>query len=343
MRFGRITPPPESVANATSALDNSTQPGAPGRPVVLYVLGPQRSGTSAITRVLSLCGGSLPPGMLGADSGNPRGYWEPRKAISINEAILYRHGSAWFDPPLRLLENGALTDKEKAARVGEISAYLKTIPSAPLVVIKDPRITILSELWFEAARSAGLDVAAVIAVRHPQEVISSVEASWKISAELSSALWLKYNLLAERHTRGVPRVFVEYTSLLDNWRGEIKRISATVPIGLDAMDEHAIDEFLTPDLRRQRNCGPVIDRFGTNWISAAYDALCAAARDDSLDLGALDGIFEAYQASEHDFRTVFQDSRDRSNSVQSRILRPAGVKPMIELMAMVHRRRGTWA
>lgn len=335
--------PEESAANCQRVEDDAVVTRASTRPVVLFVLGTQRSGTSAITRVLSLCGGTLPTGMLGADAGNPRGNWEPRKAIAINEAILHRHGSAWFDPSLRLLEEGALGAKEKAACIADISAYLKTMPAAPLVVIKDPRITILSDLWFEAAHLAGLDVAAVIALRHPEEVISSVAASWKISQELSSALWLKYNLLAERHTRDVPRVFVEYTSMLDDWREEIKRVSAGLPIDLETRDEEAIDAFLTPDLRRQRNCGPVIERFGTDWISASYHALCAAARDDSPDTATLDRVFEAYQASEHDYRTLFEDFRSRSKSVQARIFRPSVVKPMIELMAMVHRRRGTWA
>lgn len=333
----------ETVTDNRNEDDNAVDSRTATRPVVLFVLGTQRSGTSAMTRVLSLCGGTLPTGMLGADAGNPRGNWEPRKAIGINEAILYRHGSAWFDPSLRLLEEGALGPKEKAACIAEISAYLKTMPAAPLVVIKDPRITTLSELWFEAARMAGLDVAALIAVRHPQEVISSVAASWKISSELSSALWLKYNLMAERHTRDVPRVFVEYTSMLTDWRREMKRVSAALSIDLENRDEDAIDEFLTPDLRRQRNCGPVIERFGTDWISASYDALCAAARDDSPDMARLDRIFEAYQASEHDYRTLFEDFHSRSKSVQSRIFRPSVVKPMIELMAMIHRRRGTWA
>lgn len=333
----------ESIVDNRDVVDNPVGSTIIPHPVVLFVLGTQRSGTSAMTRVLSLCGGTLPTGMLGADAGNPRGNWEPRKAIGINEAILYRHRSAWFDPSLRLLEEGAFGAKDRAACVREISAYLKSMPAAPLVIIKDPRITTLSELWFEAARTAGLGVAALIALRHPQEVISSVAASWKISPELSSALWLKYNLMAERYTRDVPRVFVEYTSLLADWRKEIKRISAALSVDLETGDNDAIDAFLTPDLRRQRSSGTITERFGTDWISASYDALCAAARDGSPDTVTLDRIFEAYQASEHDYRTLFEDFHTRSKSVQSRIFRPSIVKPMIELMAMVHRRKGTWA
>jgi hypothetical protein len=62
-------------------------------------------------------------------------------------------------------------------------------------------------MWFEAARLAGFDVTTVIAVRHPQEVIASFGKSGiGTSKELSGALWLKYSLLAERHTRLAARV-----------------------------------------------------------------------------------------------------------------------------------------
>ncbi len=171
----------------------------------------------------------------------------------------------------------------------------------------------LSGLWFEAARLAGFDIAAVIAVRHPQEVIASLAARDRASPELSSALWLKYSLLAERHTRALPRVFVEYANLLDDWRREVKRISAALGIDLNTRDEGAIEEFLTPDLRRQRYCGPVTEPFGTDWISAVYEALRAAARDEPWDRSALDRVFEAYRASEHSFRTVFEDYHDLYN------------------------------
>lgn len=190
------------------------------RRVVLFVLGPQRSGTSAITRVRSLSGGALPAGMLGADPGNPRGYWEPRKAIAINETILHRHRTAWFDPSLRVMDDDTLDTRAKAACIRSIEAYLKKMPDAPVLVIKEPRITTLSYLWFEAARRAGFDVAAVIALRHPMEVIFSVAATWQVLRELSGALWVKYSLLAERYTRGIPRVFVDYADFSTTGVGE---------------------------------------------------------------------------------------------------------------------------
>ncbi|MCV7396955.1 sulfotransferase family protein [Mycobacterium paraseoulense] len=302
-----------------------------------------RSGTSALTRVLSLCGATLPAGMMGADETNQRGYWEPRESLLLNRSILERRGSAWWDPSLRVLEEGAFTPAERAACTADVAAYLRSLPDAPLLVIKDLQIVVLAEMWFEAAREAGLDVAVVIAVRRPQEVIASLGKATGASPELASALWLKGNLLAERHSRGVPRVFVEYTQLLENWRREVKRISAALEIDLRADEESAVDEFLTPDLRRNRDSGPVINRFGTDWMSAVYEAMHAAALDGSPDIATLDRVFEAYRASEHDFRLALEDARSHSNRFTARLLRPSLMRPALEVVAMAHRRRGTWA
>jgi hypothetical protein len=313
------------------------------RRVVLFVLGPQRSGTSAITRVLSLAGGSLPAGMLGADAGNPRGYWEPRKAIAINETILFRHDTAWFDPSLRSMDVDALDAKDKAACIGQIEHYLRKLPDAPVLVIKEPRITTMSNLWFEAARRAGFEVAVVIAVRHPLEVISSVATTWSVSRELSGALWLKYSLLAERDTRGLPRVFVDYAEFLDDWRRGIERIAAALNINLDVQRDAEIEEFLTTDLRHQRHSGCVNGLVGAEWISTVHDVLCQAAHDEPLNGAALDCIYESYRGSEHDLRSAFEDFRAISRRALYRFLRPSIAMPMMELVAMAHRRRGTWA
>lgn len=316
------------------------QPATAARPVALFILGMARSGTSALTRVLSLCGGALPTGLVGAMEANPRGFFESRKATYVSEAILRRHGSAGYDPTLRLQEEVAFDGKEKATCLAQIGAFLATLPAAPFVVIKDHRINAIAPMWFEAARANGFDVATVNAVRHPQEVIASVAKNAPATPELTDSLWLKYNLLAERDTREVPRVFVEYPNLLEDWRREVKRISAALAIDLDARDEGAIDEFLTPDLRRQRYDGPMIEPFGTDWNTTVYDALRAAARDEAWDGSALDRVFEAYRASEYAYRTALENFR---SNFSNPLLRPSVLRVFGEIMAIAHRRKGSWA
>jgi hypothetical protein len=281
--------------------------------------------------------------MMGADGHNPRGYWEPRGAIMLDESILRRQGSNWYDPTLRLQEEGALDAHERADCIAEIGSYLTKLPAAPVVVIKDLRITTLSEVWFEAARLAGFDVVTAIAVRHPQEVIPSCAKYVRISPQLSSALWLKNNLLAERNTRGVPRVFVEYSNLLADWRREVARISEALHIDLSNQDASAIDEFITPDLQRNRDSGPVADRFGADWMSTVYEVIHAAARDEPWDAATLDRIYEAYRLTEVDFRIAFEEYRTQTNSMMRRVFRPSVVKPLHAAVAMAHGRKGPWA
>ncbi|MCV7160943.1 sulfotransferase family protein [Mycolicibacterium brisbanense] len=312
------------------------------RPMILFVLGMGRSGTSALTRVLSLCGAALPTGMMGADTGNPRGYWEPRAALLLNRAILDRHGSAWWDPSFRLLEEGTFTPEERAQCIAEIGEFLDKLPPAPLVVIKELTIGVLHSMWFEAARQAGYDISAVISVRHPEEVVASLGAAVKATPELTSALWLKGNLLAERYTRDIPRAFIEYSNLLDDWRREINRISSALGVDLTPADEAPIDAFLAQGLHRQRHSADVVDRFGTDWVSEVYEAMRAAAADGDLDLATLDRVFEAYQATERDFRKAFDCSRGYQDGVLNKLVRPSIAKPILELRAIAHRRKGTW-
>ena len=56
-----------------------------------------------------------------------------------------------------------------------------------------------------------------------------------------------------------------------------------------------------------------------------------------------DRVFDAYRASEHDFRTAFDNSRSYSNSKIVRFVPPSVMKPILEVVAIAHRRRGTWA
>ena len=139
----------------------------------------------------------------------------------------------------------------------------------------------------------------------------------------------------------MPRVFIEYSNLLEDWRREVKRISNALAINLDIKDEAAVDAFLTPGLRHHENRGPTTEPFGTDWISTVYDALAAAAQDEPFDESELDRVYQAYGGSERGFRQAFNDSRRYRNL--DRLLPPFVVKLGLETLALAHRRKGTWA
>lgn len=299
----------------TSGVAGTSSP-APSR--IIFIFGMGRSGTSALTKVLALCGGDLPATLLGATEGNPLGHWEPREALELNEAFLSRNGATWHDPTLRLQGEITFSDEQTTSYMRQIKAFLRSLPAAPFVVIKEPRITMLSDFWLAAAREVGLSIGIAVAVRRPEEVASSLAARDGASLELSQTLWLKNNLLAERQSRALPRVFVDYANLLRDWRGEVGRIASALSIDLSVRDEAAIDEFLRQDLRRQRHTGAISEVFGPPWISQVYTALSAAARDEPLDIVLLDKIFRSFRASEHAFRIAQDDYRVRFGPAEAK-------------------------
>src|SRR5262249_46567311 len=155
----------------------------------------------------------------------PEGHWEPLDALELNEDFLLRHGSSWYDPTLRLQTGNVVTEAERERFVSRLCEFLGSCPAGRPVVLKEPRMAGLTEFWFEAARRTQFVLKFVIPIRHPTEVARSLATRDGTSFELSNALWLKYNLLAERSTREYARAFVEYPNLLRDWREEISRVS----------------------------------------------------------------------------------------------------------------------
>ncbi|MFW6206976.1 MAG: hypothetical protein ACOC5J_03485, partial [Gemmatimonadota bacterium] len=63
----------------------------------VLVLGPHRSGTSAVARVLNLLGTDLGANMLPPKFDNRHGYWEHQTVFELHERLLSKAGSAWHE------------------------------------------------------------------------------------------------------------------------------------------------------------------------------------------------------------------------------------------------------
>jgi hypothetical protein len=69
----------------------------------ILVLGMHRSGTSALTRALSLLGAALPKHVARATPSNEAGHWEPERLVHLHDEMLGEAGDRWdnwraFDP-----------------------------------------------------------------------------------------------------------------------------------------------------------------------------------------------------------------------------------------------------
>lgn len=197
------------------------------------------------------------------------------------------------------------------------------LSGAPLV-IKEFRINELFSFWHEAARRNGYSVKVLIALRHPQEVYASLTKAFSPTAEVGSATqqrqsleafniyWLKSNLLAEHYSRSLPRIVVEYSNLLRDWRSEIKRISQALCVDLTPEDA-LIEAFLKPSLYKQRYIGPVRETFAYSWTTRVYSILATAAQDGPTDLPTLDEIYHGYLTNARAFKIATAEAEAASN------------------------------
>lgn len=259
-----------------------TSPAA--RRQALVVAGMHRSGTSAMARLLSLVGGALPERVMEPGPDNPLGYWEPWEMVALDDAILRSIGSRW-DNVFSVVDS----DRAFAARdqfLDQAKAFLNlNFGDRDLLVMKDPRSSILTRFWRQALDEIAVDPVYVIMVRHPFEVAESLKARNGTSRETALLLWTSYMLAVERDTRDAPRIFVDYGHLLNDWRGVLDRVEATMGRPLPNRTPEAaaeVETFLSKSHRHHEADIEALEQPGV-WSGAAktYAWLRAAARGDA--------------------------------------------------------------
>ncbi len=235
------------AATAAAARGEAAQRNA------LVVLGMHRSGTSALSRVLNLCGATLPERVMPAKLGvNPKGFWEPEAVNDLDIRVLRQLGGEWDRPHFRVPDEGGIVDEFLA----DAGALLRDeYGEAPLILIKDPRIGLIAPLWQRALAMQGYRPTYVIPVRSPLEVARSLEARGDMGAAEGVALWLAYMARIEAFAdeRGGDALWLRYPELLDDWRGVVARVAARLGVAVSAGRAPAeVDAFLDADLRNQQ-------------------------------------------------------------------------------------------
>lgn len=218
----------------------------------IVVLGMHRSGTSALTRILSLRGAALPRRLMPpVEFNNETGFWEPQEIVMVHERLLAAIGSSWDD--VHSIDDEWFDSDEAKSYQNQLVTILEDdFGQAPLFLLKDPRICRLLPLWVSAFEQMGVRPLFVIIARNPFEVTRSLGARDGFSSHKALMLWLRYVLEAEKGSRGYPRTFVTFDSLLSDWRNVTDRIGNELgiqwPISTEEASE-AVATFLTPRRR----------------------------------------------------------------------------------------------
>jgi hypothetical protein len=266
----------------------------------ILVLGMHRSGTSALTRVISILGARLPQNLLPpASDSNPTGFWESQELMQLHDKILQSGDSRWDD--WRRFNEQWLASPEAANYRGRLTDYvMKDFADSPLFVIKDPRICRLLPLWLHVLRECVVIPLVVIPVRNPLEVALSLQVRNGFLTAKSCLLWLRHVLEAERNTRGVARCVVTYDDLLNN--SQHVTSSLAKQLGLKCSNESTtimeIEGFLNIQHRHHHKQTEDLDGYPNvaKWLNRTYKTMLTMARsgESATSRRELDDIYAEF-------------------------------------------------
>ena len=207
----------------------------------LIVLGMHRSGTSAITGALRLCGAWVgeEEELTAANSENPRGFWERRDIRNICDRLLHASGADWwkigsFDP--NAIPDDVLTEERT-----KFATIVSRLDGHGTWALKEPRLCLL----LPALHDLVTNPVCIHIFRNPLEVARSLQTRNGFGIAAGLALWEAYNRHALATSENLPRVLVSYEALM-------LRPKETIDELLDCLAEMATTDLVTPSEDRLR-------------------------------------------------------------------------------------------
>ena len=288
----------------------------------ILVLGMHRSGTSVLTRVLSLLGASLPKKLDLPESGraNEAGHWESRDLVAIHDDLLASGGSTWHDWRAFNAEWSA-SDVAEVYQQRLLDLLKQDFGESRFFIIKDPRICRFAPVWFEVLEQFDSKTHVVMPIRNPLEVAASLQRRNGFSPAKSYMLWLRHVLDAELTTRERPRAFLTYDALLDDWRGVVADIAARAKISWPRRSDYTdadIDRYISSELRHHvAEPGQLATRTDiAGWVKEAFQTFRRMAEEGESErqLRRLDQIRAEFNSASAAFGLVLAGEAAQSSS-----------------------------
>ena len=244
----------DGVAGNPSSDTNAGRISDKPRQAVL-VLGMHRSGTSAVAGTISALGAALPrKTLMGADPCNERGFFESYAIAVAHDQMLAAAGSHWHDwREVDMQRIGSAGLDRHRNNIKQV--LIDEFGEEPFFVLKDPRICRFVPFIVSILAEINAQPVAVLPLRNPLEVVSSLQRRNQFAPSKSALLWLRHALDSEFYSRRMPRCFISYERFLTDWRHYMDLISERTGIAWPnraAETEGWIDTFLSTDLRHEQ-------------------------------------------------------------------------------------------
>jgi hypothetical protein len=192
------------MAGMSTSISDSVDTG-------VFVIGMDRSGTSAVTGLLRLLGLRTPPedDLVQARDANPKGVWESASLVACNRRVLTAVGSDERFP--LALEPGWENDSRlDLLRQDARQAFRQVFPASPWVW-KDPLLCLTFAFWRSAL---AVQPIVVLVNRNPLEIAASALRAWDRPKIYGLALWERYLRQALGQITGLPVLVTNYEELV---------------------------------------------------------------------------------------------------------------------------------
>lgn len=175
-------------------------------------------------------GGILPSELLRPSLTNQKGFYESWYWVNANDNILGDIGLRWDSiiPTPKIIECNSFINSKKnliieSIRKGFSGQYNVNAP----LIIKDPRICRTFPIWEKALMELKIEINLLIPVRHPFEVIHSLELRDGIRPIEACYIWIWNVIESLIFSKNQKPKFVNYEKVLENPRSYLSEVLST--------------------------------------------------------------------------------------------------------------------
>jgi hypothetical protein len=226
-----------------------------------------------------LMGAELPKQLVAAGPSNEAGHWEPERLVSLHDQMLAEAGSSWRD--LRTLDLTRLGEDRLAYHKSAIHSIIRDeFDNANVFVLKDPRICRFIPFYRTLLSELGIRVYPIVMIRNPLDVSASLSARNNMPSAYGLLLWLRHCLDAEKYTRDMSRIFINYDRVVNDTANLMAQLRNSLnhcfepPSNRSDTDRLSL-QFIRPDLRHHASSPDELDdnSITNTWVREAYHAL----------------------------------------------------------------------
>lgn len=292
---------------------------------LIVVLGMHRSGTSTIARGLLALGATFSDDLLPPAFDNPKGFWEDREIVQLNDSILAElHSKYDCIAPCHFVETLPMISALKRRAYNLLK---QKMAKTSLYALKDPRMARLLPFWQSVFQQLDLKVSYVIAARNPLCIADSLKKRNQFEPMKSYLLWLDHTVHSLFYTKGKNRIVVHYDQLVDKPVEQLRRIAKHIFLSTPQPEalQLYLDNFLDASLRHARYSFEALrqNEMVPGEVIEIYQLLCACAEDefDMNESAVESGVEQAYNwLSKHYSLLTFIASLDAKTQLQSKLL-----------------------